>query len=105
MKILFGFLTTAIVVMLVGCAGAPTFQQVPGSLFASYKYGLEAEGPVGSKEGRACATSILGWVGTGDASINAAAANGGISNVRSVDREATNILGLYATYCTVVHGD
>ncbi len=56
------------------------------------------------KSGRACASSILGWVGTGDASIATAAANGGISKISFVDTENTGILGLYAETCTVVYG-
>lgn len=95
----------AAIYLLSGCAGIATYQEVPGGLYANYKMGRDAEGAIGSKVGRACATSILGWVATGDASISAAAANGGISKVNSVDREAKNILNVYATYCTVVHGD
>ncbi len=90
--------------LIAGCAGAPTMQEAPGALYASYKMGRDAEGPIGMKEGRACVSSILGAVSTGDASIATAAANGGIKEVYSVDREAKNILNVYATYCTVVRG-
>lgn len=90
--------------LLGGCAGTPTMQEVPGSLYADYKMAQDAEGPVGVKTGKACATSILGWFSSGDASIEAAAANGGITSVTSIDRTSKNILGIHATYCTVVHG-
>jgi len=91
--------------LMTGCAGIATYQEVPAGLYADYKYGKDAEGPVGSKEGQACATSILGWFGTGDASIITAANNGGITKVYSVDHKVKNILNVYAEYCTVVHGE
>lgn len=59
---------------------------------------------VGKKKGEACATSILGIVTTGDASIRAAADAGGIKEVSAVDASIKNILGIVATYCTVVSG-
>lgn len=93
------------ITVLPGCAGIATYQEVPGGLYADYKYGKDAEGPVGSKEGKSCANSILGWVGTGDASISTAAANGGITKIYTVEHEVKNILNIYATYCTVVRGD
>ncbi|MDD5730845.1 MAG: TRL-like family protein [Candidatus Omnitrophica bacterium] len=58
-----------------------------------------------SKVGMAKSTSILGLVATGDASIKAAAANGGIKTIKYVDYEAKNILGIYGEYTTVVYGD
>ncbi len=95
----------ALIFMLIGCAGIATYNEVPGALYADYTMGRDAEGAVGSKEGRACATSILGWVATGDASIKTAAANGSITNIYSVEREVKNIFNIHATYCTVVRGD
>ena len=60
---------------------------------------------VGAKKGEACASSILGWVGTGDASITAAAKAGGITKISHVDSTASDILGVYAEYCTLVYGN
>lgn len=73
----------------------------------------EIKAPVGagagamnySKVGTSKATSILGLVATGDASIKAAAANGGISSIKYVDYDAKNILGVYGEYTTTVYGD
>lgn len=59
---------------------------------------------VGTKRGEACATSILGWVATGDASVGAAAKAGGITKISHVDSTASDILLVYAEYCTVVYG-
>jgi len=58
-----------------------------------------------SKVGKATSTSILGLVATGDSSIKAAAANGGIKKIKYVDYEVENILGVYGQYTTVVYGD
>lgn len=58
-----------------------------------------------TKTGQACSTSILMLIATGDSSIAAAKANGGISQVSSVDFSANNVLGIYGEYCTIVHGN
>jgi hypothetical protein len=62
------------------------------------------ENEVGKKKGEACASSILGWVTTGDASVRAAADAGGIKQISAVDSSFRNYLGIYATYCTIVSG-
>jgi hypothetical protein len=58
-----------------------------------------------SKEGRACASNILGIVAVGDASITAAKRNGGIVAVASVDHDSLNVLAVYSRYCTIVAGE
>lgn len=58
-----------------------------------------------SKVGTATAQSIIGLVATGDCSIKAAAANGGITKIKFVDYDAKNILGLFGEYTTTVYGD
>lgn len=58
----------------------------------------------GGKTGSACATSILGLVATGDASIAAAMKAGGIKEVTAVDYSKKNILGFWAEFCTIVTG-
>ena len=71
-----------------------------------------AKGPVAagtdatySKTGKAEAQSILGLVATGDASIAAAAKNGGITKIKMVDWHVENILGIIGKYTTIVYGD
>jgi hypothetical protein len=90
------------VVLLMGCAGV----QAPllGFVYTGMEWDGDAEGPVGTKQGQACANSILGIAATGDASIAAAARNGGISNVTTVDRRAKSVLMFWAQYCTIVRG-
>jgi hypothetical protein len=56
------------------------------------------------RTGRATATGIVMFA-FGDASISAAMANGGITRIHHVDHETTNILGVYATYTTIVYGE
>ena len=77
-----------------------------GTIFNETKYGNIATAETATtKEGKACASSVLGWVATGDASIVAAKANGGITKVSSVDHYAKSILGIYGEWCTIVKGN
>lgn len=89
-------------VLLSGCA-----TPYPAGMFYTEIKSPVAVGDAGSgnKMGVAKATSILGLVATGDASIKAAMANGNISKIRHVDYESKNILGIYGEYTTVVYGD
>ena len=77
-----------------------------GGIYNETKYGDVATDEAGAtKEGKACGTSILGWVATGDASIQAAKAAGGVTKVASVDHSAKNILGIFGEWCTIVRGN
>ncbi len=77
-----------------------------GGIYTEAKYGDVATDEAGaSKEGKACGQSILGWVATGDASVAAAKAAGGITKVSSVDHSAKNILGILGEWCTIVRGN
>ena len=93
---------------LSGCAGFAFSSR--GTTFASLYNSTQAnEGVtnnnVGAKKGQACASSILGLVTTGDASVATAAKQGGITKVGSIDHEHSNLLGIYATYCVNVTGE
>ncbi len=61
-----------------------------------------AEGSSGGSTGRACAVNVLGLVAAGDATIDAAKRNGGVSSAETVEYHSTNILG-FGTFCTVVN--
>jgi hypothetical protein len=87
---------------LSGCLAVST--PALGVLYAEVWHGGDAEGGIGAKEGKSCAQSILGLVATGDASVKAAAAAGGIKNVTRVDHYSKNILGILGEYCTIVGG-
>ena len=89
--------------LLSGCASVlPT-----GFIYTEVKVPVSASaaGMNYSKVGTAKATSVLGIVATGDASIKTAAANGGIKNIKFVDYDAKNVLGIYGEYTTTVYGD
>ena len=58
----------------------------------------------GNRVGESCATSIVGAIASGDASIESARRNGGITMISSVDEHSTSILGFYAKYCIIVRG-
>jgi hypothetical protein len=88
-----------------GCAMASGGNgAVSGGLYSGYKMGGVVTTGTGTKTGQACASSILGFIGTGDASVSAAKAAGGITEVAHVDHDIFSILGLYATSCTIVVG-
>ena len=96
-------LITAGYLSLTGCqiVASPML----GGIYTEVKYGDTAtDHPSATKEGKACGQSILGWVATGDASVTAAKAAGGISTVASVDHSAKNILGILGEWCTIVKG-
>jgi hypothetical protein len=73
-------------------------------------WGDVATGQAGSptpgvqKEGKACAESILGLIARGDASVRAAKANGGITEVTTIDHSARNFFGIVGEWCTLVRG-
>jgi len=58
-----------------------------------------------SKTGRACTTNVLGFIASGDASIEAAKKDGGVTEVSSVDTETSHLLGIYGKVCTIVTGN
>ena len=95
---------TAVAFSLAACGGIVA-SPVVGTTFNETKYGNIATAETSTtKEGKACATSILGWIAQGDASIVAAKANGGVTKVTSVDHYAKSILGIYGEWCTIVKG-
>jgi len=96
--------TAASFALLTGCAGTGA-APVNGFLFSDAKGPLLAtNNKNATKVGKAACTSILGWIGQGDCSIEAAAKAGGITEISTVDTEVTNLIGVYATRTTVVRG-
>jgi uncharacterized protein YceK len=97
-------LAIAVVGSLSGCASVRT--DAVGVIFNG------TSGPVAvgvstgtSKKGKACASSILGAIATGDASIEAAKKAGGITKVASVDFDSFGVLGIFAKTCTIAIGE
>lgn len=93
---------------LAGCAGF-AFQgrgTTAGFLYNSTQVNEGVtNNNLGAKKGQACASSILGLVTTGDASVATAAKAGGITKVGTIDQEHSNLLGIYASYCINVTGE
>jgi len=96
-------LMTAVGLSLTGCIIVDS--PAKGWIVTDVKYGnIATTATAATKEGKACAQSILGWVASGDASVAAAKAAGGITTVASVDHTAHQILGIVGDWCTVVKG-
>lgn len=88
---------------LSGCAVVSS--PVGSALFTDVSAPVSATDATDSnKTGKSCASNVLGLVATGEASIEAAKRAGGVKTVSSVDGYSTNVLFLYARYCTVVKG-
>jgi TRL (tRNA-associated locus)-like protein len=58
-----------------------------------------------NKSGSAEAMSVLGLVGVGDCSIEAAAAKGQVNKIHHVDFHSWSILGVYGKLTTTVYGE
>ncbi len=95
-------IATLAISALMGCAsGTP----VGGFIYSDVQGPVNATGAMrGNLHGEACAASYLSLIALGDASISAAAKAGGVNQISHVDHTWTNILGLYAQYCTHVWG-
>ncbi|MFV1984672.1 MAG: TRL-like family protein [Thiohalomonadales bacterium] len=94
------------VVILTGCAGVGSIggNAIPGGLYSSVDLPGDSLSKIGSKTGKACSSSILGWIATGDSTIKTAMKIGGIKEVSNVEYKVNNVLGIYASYCTIVTG-
>ena len=94
-------------VYLAGC-GAHAVSPVTGLLHTDVKGPVMATSNTiedGYASGSASATSILGLIAKGDASVETAARNGGITKIYFVNHSSENILGIFATYTTTVYGE
>lgn len=77
-----------------------------GLLYSEYTAPVTAtSNPNSFKKGEAEVMSILGLVAVGDASIETAAKNGGITKIHHIDHKTWNILGIYGKYTTIVYGE
>ncbi|MBW2281957.1 MAG: TRL-like family protein [Deltaproteobacteria bacterium] len=90
------------VLFLTGCM--TVYSPAIGILYTDVQGPIDAGTTVGKKEGVACAESILGLIARGDASIKAAAKDGGITKIASVDHRTENIIGVIGRFCTIVRG-
>lgn len=109
MKIVSLLACLALVSLLAtGCA-IPDTTHMPGCIILDVGhdgYVVVDDGKVTStKTGEASQKSILGWVTTGDSSIEAARNAAGISKISHVDWHGHAILGIVGTVTTYVYGE
>ena len=102
-KFMHTLLALAVVAFLLpGCGFAGLY----GGLYTDINLPLGiSSNTVGSKVGTSEAIGVLGLVAIGDASINEAAKNGGVSKISHVDQQVYSILGLFGRYTTYVYGE
>ena len=91
-----------------GCA-VPDKTHLPGSLMldVGHEGWVVAEnGQVTStKVGKGTQESILGWITSGDSSLEAARKQGEIARISHVDYHASSLLGLMGDCTTIVYGE
>lgn len=89
--------------LLTGCATVTS--PAVGWVYTDVQWGGHPTGNAGSsKVGRAKATSYLGVIATGDASVEAAARSAGITKIHHVDYYSKHIL-VVGWLETVVYGE
>lgn len=97
-----------VVLYCSGCAIVAPVVPPQGGLYSQTKAPISTDfvnTSVGSKQGQASASSILGLIATGDCSIQAAAQAGGIKTITHADYEFFNILGIYTKTTVIVYGE
>src|SRR5258708_3694866 len=99
-------LASLVVMFMSGCAGiSPVSGGSMGMVYTQTSAGVAVGSASGSdKVGTATSTAIVCFA-TGDSSISAAMAAGGITKIHHVDCKITSVLGVYAKYTTVVYGE
>ncbi|MBM4080838.1 MAG: hypothetical protein FJ278_14130 [Planctomycetes bacterium] len=109
MRAVLGLVIVSMVCMgLTGCGlyQAPVMPPI-GIVYTGVKAPLDtdmANTPVTGKKGTASSVYVLGLIATGDASIKAAADDGGITKVEHVDYEYFNVLFVFSRFTTIVYG-
>ena len=92
----------AITGLLGGCAQG--LSPVGVGLITDVKGPITATEMIGEKTGTACATTMLGLINKGDASIEAAKAAGGISVVATADYHTKGYYPFVGETCVIVTG-
>lgn len=97
------FTACALLTLFVGCATTYPI----GTVYTELKLPVTATANNGkaTKVGTAKCISVLTLVAIGDASIEAAKKDAGITKVHHVDWEVENILGIIGKYKVTVYGE
>ena len=94
-----------LLVLLQGCATTGLRTSNGGGFISDFSEGETVGSHVEvTKRGEACSTNILGIYASGDASIEAAKKNGGITRVATVDTKIFAVRPFYGKVCTIVSG-
>lgn len=97
--------------MLAGCG--PMIMNQPSAAFSVAGIYSDVEGGslvldngvAATKTGKACSTSILGLVASGDTKVETAMANGGITKLVYVNMSYKNIWFIWNEVCTIARGN
>lgn len=96
----------AVAALAVGLQSCIATQAGTGGLYTNVKQGEMVTSNIrGSKVGKSKASAYLGLIAIGDASVNTAARNGGITRISHVDSQKTSILGIVTMTTTIVYGE
>ncbi|MBK9383993.1 MAG: hypothetical protein IPN34_04125 [Planctomycetes bacterium] len=94
---------------LARCAAALLLLVSPSCIYTNVVTTLDedVEGtPVATKRGEATARSFVWLVAVGDAGLQAAATNGGLTKMHSIDVQYVSVFfGLYFSRTTIVYGE
>ena len=98
-----------VVLCVTGCSIVAPVVPPQGLLYSQTKAPIStdfANTPVGSKQGQASASCVLGLIATGDCSIQTAAQEGGIKTITHADYEFMSVLGsVYSKTTVIVYGE
>lgn len=89
--------------ILSGCATG--LSPVGTGLITDVQGPISATSATGNKTGRACASTIIGLINKGDASIVAAKKAGGINTVATVDYHTKGFYPFFGETCVIVTGN
>ena len=95
-----------VLVVLLGLLAGCSSVGLVGGIYTNVTTPIHAtSNERGSKTGTAKCMSILGIVATGNCSIDEAAKNGNITEIKTVDKKTYSILGLFTEETTIVTGN
>lgn len=98
------FALAFVTMMFMSCSVVKS--PVAGMLFTDIKDGMAVTANAGSsKVGTAEVKAYLGIIATGDASIQTAAKNAGITRIHHVDYQSKSYVGIYSVYTVIVYGE
>lgn len=99
--------------LLLGSTGCVGYYHAPvmppqGGVYTKFEAPLDVDNDetrLGARKGMSSVRNVMGIVSWGDASTQAAAAQGDVEVIRHADYEFFNVLGFYSRFTTIVYGD